>query len=71
MYSFVSVACAYDDHAPVQNRASAVGGERSSVACLFTQGGVTTVAGFKCQLMKIGGLVILKVASAHWLEFML
>ena len=71
MYSLCNVACARNDHAPVQNGAPAGCGESSSVACLFTQKGRYYCFGVKCQLVKIGVVVMLLFTGVYWSKFTL
>ena len=71
VYSSVSVACVYDDHALMQNRVAAVGAEHSSLACLFTQKRRYYCCGVKYRLAKIRVLIRSTFANAHWLKFTL
>ena len=64
VYSFEHVTCAHDSHALIQNRVLLCS-ECSSVACLFTQKGRYYCCGVKCQLVKIGVLVMLLFAHVN------
>ena len=70
VYSFVSVARVYDDHALMQNRVLLCG-ECSSVACLFTQKRRYYCCGVKYRLAKIRVLIRSTFSNAHWLKFTL
>ena len=71
MYSLCNVACARNDHAPVQNGAPVECGESSSVVFLFTQTGHYYCFGVERQLVKIGVLVMLMSTHVNWSKFTL
>ena len=70
VYSSVSVACVYDDHALMQNRVPLCG-ECSSVVCLFTQKRRCYCCGVNYRFAKIRVLIMLMFADAHWSKFTL